>query len=369
MINFADAFPASDKIYLLSHSIGRMPSSTQQAVQDNFYRHWQSDQIDIWDHWLDTIADFRSALAKLFNAQADYFCPQTNISSGLTKLIQSLPPKPGKSKILMCEADFPSAGFVLQHAKASDLGIEMLSYDADVQNIDTWEQALTEHVHTVFITHVQYGSSKRAPVKEICELAKQRGVNTIVDIAQSAGVVPIDISDWGCDAVVGSCIKWLCGGPGAGFLFVNSEFVGRLQPNDVGWFSHENPFEFDIKHFKYADDSARFWGGTPSVQPFVAATNSINLINAIGVHQIQQHNQMLIDQLSAGLASSQQISPNSNELRGGTLVLNFANRNAVEKSLKAAGVCYDSRASGLRFSPHIYNSSAEIDKTKACFNA
>lgn len=361
-----DLFSPADNIYLLSHSIGRMPKGAKQAMQDNFYSHWESNQADIWDHWLQSIDRFRAALATLFNAEANCFCPQSNISSGLGKVVQSLPKKKNKNVILMCEADFPSAGFVLQQAQANGFELRVLPTDADVQNIDMWNQALTEDVHTVFITHVQYGTSKRAPVSKIGQLARERNIVSMVDVAQSAGVVPIDISKWGCDVVAGSCIKWLCGGPGAGYLWVSEDFVGQLEPRDVGWFSHTNPFEFDINHFEYAKDSARLWGGTPSVIPYVIAANSIELINKVGVSAIQKHNQSLLNLLSESINPSSLISPSFDGARGGTLVVNPDRRDEVEARLKAANVQYDSRATGLRFSPHIYNTEDEIELVKRC---
>ena len=364
--NSKDLFPPAKSTYLLSHSIGRMPSSAKQLLQDDFFSHWESDGEDIWNHWLASIDNFRAALAGLFNAAPNTFCPQSNISSGLGKVVQSLPKKNGKNVIVMCESDFPSAGFVLQQAHAKGFTLKVLPTDADVQNINTWDAALSADVHSVFITHVQYNSSKRAPVSQICALARQRGVTTIVDIAQSAGVVPIDFAKWNSDVVVGSCIKWLCGGPGAGYLWVNPNFVEQLEPKDLGWFSHANPFEFDINHFEYAKDSARFWGGTPSVIPYVVAANSINVIKQVGVAQIQKHNQSLIDHLTEVIDPKAMVSPLHGSARGGTLVANFENREAIEQRLNQAGVQYDARASGIRMSPHIYNTMEEIEVVKRC---
>jgi kynureninase len=360
-------FPPSKNIYLLSHSVGRMPLNAKQAMQDSFFSHWESDGHDIWDHWLGAIDDFRNSLSSLFNAKPTTFCPQSNISSGLVKVVQSLPKSSSKKVILMSESDFPSAGFVLQQAQSMGYELRILPVNADVQDMDTWDQALTDEVHSVFITHVQYATSKRSPVQQICELARSRDILSIVDIAQSAGVVLIDFHNWNSDVVVGSCIKWLCGGPGAGYLWINEDLLPQLKPVDVGWFSHSNPFEFDINNFEYANDSARFWGGTPSISPYVVAANSINMINLIGVSKIQQHNQTLINMLSASLPPEALVSPNSDQPRGGTLVVNPKNRRAIEKSLGDKGVQYDARALGLRFSPHIYNTKDEIEILVQCF--
>jgi selenocysteine lyase/cysteine desulfurase len=360
-------FAPSKNIYLLSHSVGRMPLNAKQAMQDSFFSHWESDGHDIWNHWLSAIDDFRQALSSLFNAKPNTFCPQSNISSGLVKLVQSLPKSNSKNVILMCEGDFPSAGFVLQQAQSMGYQLRVLPINTDIENIDTWDQALTDDVRCVFITHVQYATSKRSPVQQICELARNRDILSIVDIAQSAGVVPIDFKKWNSDAVVGSCIKWLCGGPGAGYLWINEDLLEQLKPIDVGWFSHNDPYQFDINNFEYANDSSRFWGGTPSVSPYVVAANSIKLIDQYGVSNIQRHNQTLIDMLSASICPDAMVSPKQGEPRGGTLVVNPKNRCIIEQNLDQIGVQYDARALGLRFSPHIYNTREEIELLVQCF--
>lgn len=362
-----ELFPPAKSIYLLSHSIGRMPTTAEQAARDDFVVHWQSDAGDIWDHWLGTLGKFNSALASLFHAPANTFCPQSNISSGLSKVIQSLAPEGTRKVILMCENDFPSAGFVLQQALGMGFELRMLPQDADVQDIETWKTELNEEVHTVFVSHVHYRTSIRAPVKDICALARSQGVLSIIDIAQSAGVVPIDLGDWNADVVIGSCIKWLCGGPGAGFLWINPQLIGQLEPTDVGWFSHTDPFEFDINNFEYAADSTRFWGGTPSVVPFAIAANSIKLITDIGVDKVQSHNQNMIERLIEAIDPKSVVSPSGPRPRGGTLVVQPDDRAGVEAKLNQIGVQYDARALGIRLSPHIYNTSEEIDAVKDCF--
>ena len=363
-------FNSANNIYLLSHSIGRMPAATKKILQQDLLATWTSDNEDIWNHWLSSIDTFKVAIAGLFNAQANEFCPQTNISSGLTKFIDSLPTAhPTRRGILACENDFPSSGFVFQQATQKGYQLKTLSHDAKVHQIDTWDKALTSDIHSVFITHVHYNNSYKAPVSEITKLARERDIFSIVDVAQSAGVVPVDFTDWNADAVVGSCIKWLCGGPGAGWLWVNPNLVTQLQPSDVGWFSHKNPFEFDINHFEYAQDSSRFWGGTPSVIPFMIAANSIKLLNEYGVERIAKHNQTFIESIIEVVDPSTLVSPKDKSVRGGTLVINPRDREVVEENLRAADVQFDSRAQGIRLSPHIYNTADQIATVVECFKA
>ncbi|RBP53429.1 aminotransferase class V-fold PLP-dependent enzyme [Arenicella xantha] len=366
--NHAGLFTPSNGIYLLAHSIGKMPITTVEHCQTQFFAPWQSGQEDIWPQWLTQIERFKQALANLFNASADEFCPQSNVSSGLNKVITSLPTKPGRNTIVMNANDFPSAGFVLQQAEHLGYKVKVIDKHANPLDLETWRNAITDDVHSVFITHVHYNTNTQVDVEAISQLARSRGALSIVDVAQSAGIVPIDLAQWHADIVVGSCIKWLCGGPGAGYLWVDQNLITQLKPHDLGWFSHKDPFEFDINHFEYADNSNRFWGGTPSVMPYIAATHSIELLTKIGIETIRQHNvvlrQLLIDQLP----SEQLVSPSNPQHCGGTLVIKPNQQSSFVSNMQKADILFDEREHGVRLSPHIYTNREDIEQVLNCLS-
>jgi kynureninase len=197
-------------------------------------------------------------------------------------------------------------GFVLQQAARHGYGLRALTNDLDTLDPSVWDDHLGEEVCLVLITHLQSNTGRQVPVAEICAAAHAKGISTIVDIAQPVGVIPMDLEAWRADFALGSCVKWLCGGPGAGFPWIDAERLAECEPADVGWFSHENPFEFDIHDFRYAGDALRFWGGP--------------------------------------------------------VVLNFpdARREAVCTRLREGGVGFDVRPTVIRLSPHTYDDSDEI---------
>ncbi|ADZ92722.1 aminotransferase class V-fold PLP-dependent enzyme [Marinomonas mediterranea] len=363
-------FTQKDGIYLLNHSVGLMPASTRQAAESQFFANWEHGTPDPWATWFPMFEQFTTRLATLFNTESRMFCPQQNVSSGLSKLLSAFPDasnNEGRNVILLTENDFPSIGFVMQQAQQMGYQIEYIKDAEDVLDVTVWEEHLTENVFTALITHGHYNSGRLVPVTEIVQAARKSGVMSIVDIAQTAGVIPIDFSEWQADVVVGSCVKWLCGGPGAGYLWVNDSVLSMLNPFDVGWFSHENPFEFDIHNFKYADSALRFWGGTPSVIPYVIAANSIDLMHSIGIKNVRAHNVKLADKIIDAIPESWLVSPKDDQVRTGTLVINPPNRDAVEEKLKAINVHYDLRKRGFRLSPHIYNTHEQIDKVITAF--
>lgn len=367
--NSADYFKLEDDAYFLSHSVGKQPLATAKAVEQHFFGNWQQHTPNAWPLWLEQIELCREALARLFNSKANLFCPQSNVSSGLSKILASLPVDQKRNKIVFTEDDFPSVGFVIQ--KAQSLGLEpvMIPASEDVQAVDTWQKYLDDSVHSVLITHVQYQTGKRIPVTEVCALANTKQIFSIIDIAQSSGIIPIDFQEWNASFVVGSCIKWLCGGPGAGFLWANPQQLERCQPIDVGWFSHRDPFEFDIHNFEYADDAHRFWGGTPSVIPFITARCGIEAILAIGQDKISAHNQRITDVITAGLAPQLHASPTEHTLRGGTTILSFDNSEQIQAQLNQHMIGYDQRGGKLRFSPHIYTSEEDAKRLNTILTA
>lgn len=349
--------------YLLSHSVGLALRSSQQQLDQSFFHAWQNNPAEAWPNWLNTIDQFRSALASLLNATTENFCPQSNLSSGFSKILQSITPRENQNTILLSEEDFPSMSFVAQQATHLGWKVRFLPKTMDLQNIEQWRQQLQGDIGLCLLTHVYSNTSLRLPIDELLKLCRENNTLSVVDIAQSVGVVPIDLTEWSADFVLGSCVKWLCGGPGAGFLWVNPRILEQCHPKDVGWFSHQDPFEFDVHDFRYHDSALRFWGGTPSVQPFALAANSIEYIHRLGVENCWQHNQQLTEQLrsSAGHAC---ITPKQ---RGGTIVLKFAQQNTFIEALKKSTVQFDQRPSGVRLSPHIYNEQSDIDTVLACF--
>jgi selenocysteine lyase/cysteine desulfurase len=262
----------------------------------------------------------------------------------------------------MTEDAFPSLGYVCQKL---GLHVRYIGRSEATTDPGVWAEHLTD-VDLVLITHVHSNTGQLIPAAEITGLARDRGITSIVDVAQSVGVIPIDLGAWDADVVVGSCVKWLCGGPGAGWLWAHPDLIDRCEPVDVGWFSHEDPFEFDIHQFRYASDALRFWGGTPAVVAPAIAARSIELIDEIGVDQIRRHNLEMTDRLVEGLGALL-VSPLAHHRRSGTIIVDPASATeAVGRALRDAGIAVDHRPSGFRLSPHIYTSSADIDATIAC---
>ncbi len=352
--------------YFLSHSVGCQPKCVQDRLNADYFGAWQAQGGNAWPGWMQAIDQFRGAMGRVLGVSDDLICPQTNVSSGLTKTLYSLPDTGKRKTILLSEGDFPSIGFALKQAEKAGYHLRFLP--GDISDLQAWADAMDDSVALVHITHALSNTSQLAPVKQICDLARERGVISIIDIAQSVGALPIDLDDWAPDFAIGTGVKFLCFGPGACFLYASAQMVEVCEPIDVGWFSHENPFEMDIHDFRFASTAMRFFGGTASPAPFILANAALELWQEIGMAQAQERVQTLLSKLLEQVPDEILVSPRNQSQRGAALVIDSPQRDTFGEALNAAGMLFDERREGFRFSVHGYTSEAEIEALAEVLN-
>jgi kynureninase len=363
MSQYKNDFLLADSHYLLNHSVGRPLKTIEKAFKDSFLSPWQNSGKEPWANWLQVINHFQLALSSLFNAPAEQFCPQVNLSSSLTKIVMSLASLHKENVvILMSEIDFPSMGFALQKALPKSAKIRFIHKSLDITDANVWLEHLSNDIDLVFVSNAYSNTGQLAPVREVISRAKEQDIISVLDIAQSAGVIPLNLQDVSPNFMIGSSVKWLCGGPGAAYLWVNPDSIEQCQPKDVGWFSHENPFEFDIHHFNYNQSAMKFWGGTPSITPFALASHSIHYFATLGASYVRTHNQGMIDLIVNEFASEIK-SPVNKATRSATVILDFKDKQTtIMQALSHANISVDARHLGMRVSAHIYNDSDDIQQ-------
>jgi kynureninase len=222
--------------------------------------------------------------------------------------------------------------------------------------------AIDERTLLVPISHVLFKTGEIQDVEPIVRRAHEVGAHVILDCYQSAGIVPLDVTALGVDFAVGGSVKWLCGGPGNGWLYVRPDLAGTLEPTFTGWQAHETPFSFE-EEMRFATGAARFLTGTPNVPAHFAATAGYDLIEEIGIERIRANSlrqtQLLID-LADG-AGLEVRSPRSAERRGGTVTVYVPDFPAVHRELMERAILCDFRPdAGIRLGPHFFNSDAEL---------
>jgi selenocysteine lyase/cysteine desulfurase len=304
------------------------------------------------------VEQFRAGIGALLGVSSRAICPQINISSGLTKIIHALPQAPGRDVIVLSRQDFPTIGFVVKMAERA--GYRFRFIDGDPTDVTAWGAAIDQSTAIVHITHALSDSSHLLPVTEITALTKAAGAMSIVDIAQSLCAVPTPVADWDPDFVLGTGVKFLCAGPGACFLYAKPSRWAQCEPVDVGWFSHENPFEMDIMDFRFAEDAMRFFGGTPSPAPLICANASMALWQTVDKTAVQSKIQSHLDHLVQAVRPDWRMSPDKPGQRGATFVAKPDRAEILAQTLTQRGVRHDQRKTGFRFSVHAYTPDTDV---------
>jgi kynureninase len=228
--------------------------------------------------------------------------------------------------------------------------------------------AIDDETLIVPLSHVLFRSAYIQDIAAITRRAHQVGALVCADIYQSLGTIPLSVKDWDVDFACGGSVKWLCGGPGAGYLYVRPDHLPQLKPRVTGWFGHRAPFEFEMPEQDYADSTWRMMGGTPPIAPLYHARPGVELITRIGVPAIREKSlrqtARLIDAVDAAGWSLR--GPRAPHLRGGAVSFELpgpaARSAAVAEELNRRRFLCDHRpGSGIRVSPHFYTTDDEID--------
>jgi kynureninase len=193
--------------------------------------------------------------------------------------------------------------------------------------------------------------------------AHEVGALVVADLYQSAGTVPVDVSAWNVDFATGGSVKWLCGGPGAGYLYVAPRLRGSLKPRLTGWMAHEHPFAFETGPITYAQDATRFLHGTPAVPALYAAEAGYEIVKAVGVTEIRRKS---LHQIARLVEWAREFgftprTPSEAHARGGMVILDVPHAEAVTRELLERQIIVDFRpGAGIRLSPHFYTKDEEI---------
>jgi kynureninase len=261
--------------------------------------------------------------------------------------------------------DFPSNHYVFE--AWSRFGAEVTyveSPDDLTQPADAWLPFIDERTALVCCSLVLFRSSSLTDVQPILERARQVGAPVVLDVYQAAGTVPLDLAALGVEFAVGGSVKWLCGGPGAGYLYVRPDVATRLTPAATGWAAHARPFAFETGAIAYAEGAERFASGTPNVSAWTIAQAGYRIVNTVGVPAIRakslrQTRRIIEHALARGWRVR---TPLDDARRGGTVTLDVPDSARVAAALLARDVVIDHRPrAGIRMAPHFYTTDDEID--------
>lgn len=372
---FRRHFPIlQSKRYLVSHSLGAMPEAAREALLE-YADVWATRGVDGWsDRWWMMSIEVGDLIAPLIGAPKSSIVMLPNVTVAEAVAMSALPFRAPRNRVVMVEGEFPSVRYLYEQL-AARLGAEIVSVPRDASglgfSLDQLLASIDERTQVVPISHVLFESSFMIDVEAVARRCAEVGATLILDLFQSAGIVPIHLRDWRVPIAVGGVLKWLCGGPGGGYLYVDPELRPKLEPAFTGWMGHDAPFRFEPPPMRYRGDALRFALGTPAVPALYAAKAGPQIVgeaasgsmDAIRAKSLRQTQKMIEFADAQGFELR---TPRDAARRGGTVCMKMPDAEAVAKRLNEAGVACDYRPkAGIRMSPHFYTTDEEIDEALA----
>ena len=354
--------------YLISNSLGAVPEAVSNRLQE-YYRTWAERGVRAWEEtWWTMVADLGDAVGPLIGAGGGEVVFQPNVTVAHAVVFSAFDHARSRPKIVTDAMHFPSILYLIEGRRAEGAEIAVVP-TLDGVTIDTQRLVDTIDESTAFvaISHILFKSAYIQDVAAIAAKARSVGAATIVDGYQSVGAIDVDVKALGVDFYVGGCLKWLCGGPGAAFVWANPATCGRYEPRLTGWMSHATPFGFEPTLTRRSD-AWRFLHGTPNVAALYAARPGLEILNRIGIpavraKSIRQTSRLIELAAANGFACK---APRDPAKRGGTVALDVPCGYEVSKALKAREILCDYRlGAGVRLSPHFYTTDDEIDEAVA----
>jgi len=366
LLKWRSEFPILDKtVYLISHSLGAMPKATYERLHE-YADMWATRGVRAWaEGWWDMPVSVGDEVGRIIGADPGTVVMHQNVSVCQSLVLSCLEPTPQRNKIVYSELNFPSVMYVYEaHARDGKLKIEIVeSEDGITVPLERMLAAIDETTLLVPFSHVLFKSAFLQDAKAIIDRAHEVGAMVVLDTYQSAGTIPFSVKGLNADFATGGSVKWLCGGPGAGYLYVRSDLQTKLEPKTTGWMAHQEPFAFDT-NMRYANNIWRFLHGSPAIPALYAAQSGYRIINEIGVDRIREKSMRQTNYLIelAEEAGFKVTSPKDVRQRGGTVTVAHEHAAAVAKELIRREFIIDYRpGAGIRISPHFYTTDNELE--------
>jgi kynureninase len=358
-------FPILDRAnYLVSHSLGAMPRRAADGLAE-YARTWAERGVRAWaEGWWRMPVTVGDQVGRILGAPPGSVVMHQNVSVCQSLILSCFDFAGRRNKIVYEALNFPSVTYVYEAQRDRGARIhEVASEDGVTVPLDALLDAIDEETLLVPVSHVIFRSGFVQDLAAICRRAHQVGALVVADVYQSAGTVPVDVTAWDVDFATGGSVKWLCGGPGAGFLYVAPRLHARLRPRLTGWMAHERPFDFEPGAIRYAADVTRFLHGSPGVPALYAAQAGYEVVAAVGVDAIRGKSLRQVG-LAIERARAHGLTPRvpeRPEQRGGMIVLDVPHAQAVTRELLRREILVDHRpGAGIRVSPHFYTTDDEI---------
>ena len=366
LLGYRSEFPIlASTTYLISNSLGAMPRQVYDAMK-SYADIWATRGVRAWEErWWMLAAEVGTEIGALMNAPRGSVSTHQNVTTCQAVVASCFDFSGNRNKVVYSDLNFPSVMYFWEAQRAYGARVHMVRTDDGITvPTERLLDAIDDSTLLVPVSHVIFRSSYIQDARAIIEKAHRVGAHVMLDTFQSLGSVPVDVQALNVDFACGGVLKWLCGGPGVGYLYVRPDLGGKLEPKFTGWFAHQNSMAFEIGPIRYTDPPFRFMNGTSNIPALEAARPGLKIIAEVGIRRIREKSKKQTARLIelADQHGWTVNSPRQPEARGGTVSINMPNSQEVCRELLKRDILVDWRPkAGVRMSPHFYTTNRELE--------
>lgn len=351
-------------VHLNNCSAGPIPRRGLEARRE-CERVWIAEP-NPWETWLAKVDEAKARFAELIGANPDEIAVCSGATDALARLASAFDYEDADD-VVVSDLEFPTVPQFWHGQEGRGARVSYAeSPDGVGVPVDAYADAVDDDTLLVSTSHARSFTGSLLDVAGVADVVHDHGGYLVLDAYQSAGIVPIDVDEMGVDALVAGTLKFLLGGPGIAFLYVDDAIVDDLEPTARGWFGAEDVFGFD-RDPEYAPGARRFELGTPPATCAYQAAAGMSLIREVGTDRIRdrvvRHTRRLIE--GAEERGFPVRTPRRDEDRGGVVNVQVADPETTERAMLDDDFALSTRAGGIRLAPHFYTTDDEVEAALA----
>ena len=364
-------YPVLDELAFFNHAgVSPLPSPVAAAVRDYAAHAERSGWFG--SGWADDADDFRALAAELLGARGGHeiaFVPNT--ATGVSMVAGSLDLEPG-DRIVVTDAEYPSNRHAYNGLQRRGIELDIVTQQPDGR-IPTEDviAAIGERTRLVGISHVQWGSGFRSPLRPLADAVHAVGGLISVDAIQSVGALPVNVMEDDIDFLAAGGHKWMLGPTGSGLLYVREDLIGELIPPLLGAESMEGGLSDGNEELNLSPTASRFEPGATPTATMLGLRAAIRHLLEVGIDNVWAQLEDVTALLCARLSDigCSVASPRGSEERSGIVVFDrppeLEERETLEETwerMQGLGIVTAVRFDRLRASPHFYTREADIER-------
>ncbi|MFB6071727.1 MAG: aminotransferase class V-fold PLP-dependent enzyme [Halobacterium sp.] len=355
----ADTPALHEDVYLNFGAHGPSPQYVVEAAEEFLRAHEYeaSTRNDPYEVAFDAYERVRERVAAFVGADDDEIALTESTTAGINAVANAIDWEPGDT-VVRTDLEHPAGTLPWQRLERLGVDVRVVETEDGRLDLDAFAAAVDDARLACF-SAVTWTHGTQLPVSDLVDIAHEAGAFALVDAVQVPGQLPMDVGEWGADAVAAAGHKWLLGLWGGGFLYVDGRAADALAPATVGYRSVDTP---TADSFEFAAGARRFEVGSANPAPHVALAEAVEVIDDVGVDRIASRIRELAGQLAAGVPDDRLRSPPDPE--SGLVTIDVDDPEATVDRLASAGIVVRAvpTPDAVRASVHAVNTHAEVER-------